>query len=158
MIGLRVADRVGGHVGEDEVGRAAERLPEPVGRRIVHEVHLQDRRALDRVGGQQVDADHDRLRQPLAHDLRPAARRDAEIDDPLRALEEAEALVELDQFVGGARAIALGLGALDIGIVELALEPAGRADLAALGGLDPGPEAAARAVGLRLTSCGRRGP
>ena len=83
MVGLRMADRVGGHVGEDEVGRPAERLPEPVRRGIVHEVHLQDGRAVDRVGRQQVDADDRRLRRLLAHHLGPAAGRDAEVDDAL---------------------------------------------------------------------------
>ena len=129
MIGLRVADGVRRHVGQDEIGRAAERLAQPVRRGVVHEIHLQDgrRRRSDRSAA-------GRCRRSLAcgrrwrTTWRPAARRDAEVDHALGALEEAEALVELDQFVGGARAIALGLGALHIGIVELALEPAGRAD------------------------------
>ena len=72
-----------------------------------------------------------RAGRAAAHDLAPAARRDAEVDDRLDALEQAEALVELEQFVGGAAAIALGLGAADIGIVELPLEPAVGDDRAA---------------------------
>ena len=55
MIGLRVADRVGGHVGQDQIGGAAERLLEARRRFVVHEVHLQygrrprsDRWAADR--------------------------------------------------------------------------------------------------------------
>ena len=71
---------------------------------------------------------------PAPHDLAPAARRDAEVDDRLDALQQSEALVELEQLVGRAAAVILGLGALDIGVVELPLEPAGRGDLAALGG------------------------
>ena len=69
-----------------------------------------------------------RLGRLQPHHLGPAAGRDAEVDHLSDALEEAEPLVELDQLVGGARAIALGLGAPDIGIVQLPLEPAGRAD------------------------------
>src|SRR5690606_32975677 len=96
------------------------------------------------IGRQQIDADDVRLRQALAHHLGPAARRDAEIDDLARALEEAEPLVQLDQLVGGTAAIALRLGALHIGIVELPFEPARRADPPAPGRADPRPGAAAR--------------
>src|SRR3546814_12205863 len=88
MIGLRMADGVGGHVGEDEVGRAAERFLEPIGRLFVHEVHLEDRDTVEWIGGEKVDADHARLRKPLPHDLAPAPRRDAEVDDALRALQK----------------------------------------------------------------------
>ena len=89
-----------------------------------------------------------------AHDLAPAARRDAEVDDRLHALQQAEPLVELEQFVGGAAAVILGLGALDVGVVELPLEPARRARLAALAvaALDPPPSgrgAAQRRRGAR---------
>ena len=42
----------------------------------------------------------------------------------LGALQQAELLVEFDQLVGRAAAIAVGLGALDVGIVELARQPA----------------------------------
>ena len=137
MIGLLVADGVGGHVRQNEVGRTAERLPEPVGRAFVHEVHLQDGDAIDRVGRQEVDADYRRLRRLAANHLAPAARRNAKVDDRLHALEQPEALVELEQLVRGAAAIILGPGALDVGVVELAFEPARRRNFAALGGLEP---------------------
>ncbi len=61
----------------------------------------------------------------LRRDLRPATGRRAEIDDARAALQEMEALVELDQLEGRARAIAEALGLGDIGIVELAREPGG---------------------------------
>ena len=60
----------------------------------------------------------------LRRDLAPAAGRGAEIDDARARLQQMVLVVDLDQLVGGARAIALALGARDIGIVELALEPA----------------------------------
>ena len=42
-------------------------------------------------------------------DLRPAARRGAEIDDLLAAFQDVIARVDLDELVGGARTIALAL-------------------------------------------------
>jgi hypothetical protein len=41
------------------------------------------------------------------------------------ALSRPNFLVEFDQLEGGAAAIAFGLGLLDIGIVDLARQPAG---------------------------------
>ena len=72
--------------------------------------------------------------QDLAADVR---QRDAEVDHARDALEQSELLVELDQLVGGAAAIAFGLGLLHIGIVELALQPAGRTGGAFLRRADP---------------------
>src|SRR3546814_13691869 len=50
----------------------------------------------------------------------------SDLDHAPDALEHPETLVELEQFVSRAAAIAVGLGAPDIGIVELAFEPARR--------------------------------
>ncbi len=63
-IGLRVADRIGGHVRQDQIGRAAQRLDQPFGRGVVHEIHLQDgrRRRSDRPA-----ADRCRPPRPWAH-------------------------------------------------------------------------------------------
>ena len=80
-----MADGVGRHVGQDEIGCAAERIDEQGGRGIGHEVHLHDGHALDRVDRQQVDPDHRGVRQAALDDLAPAARRDAEIDDAASA-------------------------------------------------------------------------
>src|SRR5208283_4865475 len=55
-----------------------------------------------------------------------AAGRRAEIDDSLPRFEQAAALVHLHQLIGRARAIAFALGAQDVGVVELPLEPQGR--------------------------------
>jgi hypothetical protein len=126
MISLLVADRVRRHVREHEVGGSAERFPEPLRRILVHEIHLEDFDALDRVGRKQIDSDDLRLRSLAPDDLAPSAGRDSEIDRRLDALEQAEPLVELEQFIGGAAAVILRLRAPDIRVVELPFEPAGR--------------------------------
>ena len=137
MVGLLVADRVGRHVREHQIGWPAQGFPQPLGRRIVHEIHLQDRDPVDRVGRKQVDADDARLRRLAPHDLAPAARCNAKIDDGLHTPQQPEALIELDQLVGRSAAIILRLGALDIGVVELPLQPPSRRYFAPLGGPDP---------------------
>ena len=143
MVGLRVADGVRRHVRQHQVGGPAERFAQLLRRGLVHEIHLQDLDALDRLGRQQVDAGDPRLRGAAAHHLAPSARSDAEVDHRLDALEQPEALVELEQLIGGAAAVILRLGAAHIGIVQLPLEPAGRRGGAPPGGLDPLPRAAA---------------
>ena len=80
MVGLRMADGVGRHVRQHEVGLGAERVAQRVGGGVVHEVHLEDLDPVDRFGLEQVDAGDPRARRAAAHDLAPAARRDAEVD------------------------------------------------------------------------------
>src|SRR3546814_17717507 len=100
-----MADGVRRHVRQDEVGRAAERRDQGVRRRVVHEIHLEDRDPFDRLAGEQVDAGDAGARVRLAYDLRPAAGRDAQVDHGERLVEEAEFLVEPDQLGGGAGTI-----------------------------------------------------
>ena len=154
-VGLRMADGVGGHVRQHQIGRAAELGDQPFGGGVVHEVHLEDRRAVDRIDRQQVDPHHRGLGQAAADDLGPASRRDAQIEDTLRALEEVELLVELDQLVGRAAAVAFGPGLLDVRIVELPLEPAHRRRGAPAAGLDPPVGVLARAGHQVLPRRGR---
>ena len=52
-----------------------------------------------------------------------AAYKLLEIDDKYRVLKPGMTVVDLDQLVGRARAIAIPLGLRDIGIVELAFQP-----------------------------------
>ena len=104
MIGLLMTDRVGRHVGKHEIRFAPERSLQLIGRRLVHEIHLQDFHAVDGVGRQKVDADDLALRHLAADDLAPAARRDAEVDDRLGALQQSELFIQLKQFVGSAAA------------------------------------------------------
>ena len=82
----------------------------------VEEVHHLEIDAGDRRHVQEVDRHHPALaRRPRRtrsrRHLAPAAGRGAEIDDALAALEEAVLVVDLDQLEGGARAVALALGA-----------------------------------------------
>src|SRR6516165_1857203 len=69
-------------------------------------------------------------------DLGPAARRAAEIDDTLAKPQQAKALVELDQLEGGARSVAEPPRFGDIGVVELARQPARRRRFAPAGAAD----------------------
>src|SRR5512143_3425609 len=46
------------------------------------------------VGRQHVDADNPGARGPFAHHLAPTAGSDAEVDHPLRALQQAEPLIQ----------------------------------------------------------------
>ena len=76
---------------------------------------------------QEIDRDHlalavDRA-DALGRDLAPAAGGGAEIDHGDAMLEEVILVVDLDQLVGRARAIAVPLGLRHIGIVELPLQP-----------------------------------
>jgi hypothetical protein len=61
MIGLRMSDRVGGHVGQDEVRRPAERLAQPIRSALVHEVELEDGDALRADQWEEIDARRRRL-------------------------------------------------------------------------------------------------
>src|SRR3546814_3194247 len=97
------SDLVRRHVRNDEVGRAAERLDQRNGCGVVQEIHLEDLDSLDRLAGKQVDPGDARARIRFADNLRPAARRDAQVDDRARLLEQAEFFVDLDQLVRGAR-------------------------------------------------------
>ena len=68
---------------------------------------------------------HPRSRSLRAAHLRPDHRgARTQIDDALAGFEEPELVVELQQLEGRARAPAFAPGAQDIGIVELALQPA----------------------------------
>ena len=92
--------------------------------------------------------------------LAPAARRGAKIDDALAPFQHLVLVVDLDELVSRARPVAFAARLGDIGIVELALEPAGRGDRALAGHLDPRLERpsafAARAARRHQRSRGRR--
>ena len=67
--------------------------------------------------------------------LAPPARCGAKIDDTRAGYQKMESVIQFHDLVGRASAIPFGLGAFDIGIVELPLQPARRTELAAPGGL-----------------------
>ena len=159
VVGRRMARGGRRHVREHHVGLAAE----PVAHRrvgaLVEEVEL---RAARRPGSARPAAGRSpstrptglpRLRaervDPRHRHLGPAARRGAEVDHPRAGLQEAEPVVDLDELVGRAAAVALGPRPRHVGVVELALEPERRGELAALGGLDPHPQVAPAAPGAR---------
>ena len=80
MVGRGMAGRGRRHVAEHEIGRAAERLADLAGGGGVGEIALQHRRAGDRVGRVQVDADDGaapvRPARPRPASSRPAHSRD----------------------------------------------------------------------------------
>ena len=91
------------------------------------EVHLPELDPVDRLHLEKVDRDHPapalaRL-HPRRRDLAPAAGRGAEVDDPLAGPEQLMLVVDLDQLIGRARAVAFAARLGDIGVVELAFEP-----------------------------------
>jgi hypothetical protein len=88
----------------------------------------------DRFDRQQVDPDQPH-RPAMHRHLQPSAGRTAQVDDARAALDQFEAIVDLGQLVGGARTHALGLGALDIGVRQLPLQPALAGGRALVGGL-----------------------
>ena len=136
MIGLLVADGVRRHVRQDEVGRAAERLASarPGAASSMKSICRMVTPSIGSVGSRSMPttaACGTRRRTTWLQPPGAMPRSTTRLD----ALQQPEALVELEQFVGGAAAVILRLGALDVGIVELPLEPARRRDFAALRGL-----------------------
>ena len=127
MIRRLVARRVGGHVGHDAIGPAAEHRLDELGRVLVVEILDRERDPRDRLHVEQIDADDLALSlgdlHPLGRDLRPAAGRGAKIDDAHSRLQKMIALVHLQQLIGRAGAISVALGARDIRVVELSLQP-----------------------------------
>ena len=121
MVGLLMPDGVRRHVGNDEVRCLSQCLQQEVRRGIVGEVHLENGCALNGFHRQKVDADHRRLGHLIAHHLRPATGRNAQIDHGLRPTQEAEFFIQLNQFISRTAAVTLRLGAFDIGVVELPL-------------------------------------
>ena len=130
MIDLRMAAGLGRHVRQHQIGRPAQRLFQKVRGGIVQEVELDQRRMLDRLHRQQVDAHNPataraaRLR-PVHGDLGPAARGGAQIHDPLPRFQQPVFLVQLQDLEGRARSVSLALCRHDIGVVQLPLQPAG---------------------------------
>src|SRR5262249_48294961 len=104
------------------------RPPRKRARSLAGASRCQNPDAGQRLHGQEVDPHH----LPLAFDrayalgrhLGPATGCRAKIDHPRTWLQHVVPVVDLNQFVGGARAIALPLGRGHVGVIELALEPA----------------------------------
>jgi len=102
---------------ESTMSGSPPRLRQPARRIRIEEVHFQHRGAGHSVHRQIVDADQMRRLQrrfrARGRHLAPAAGRRTEIDHAHARLQQMVFVVDLDQLVGGARAIALRLRALE---------------------------------------------
>ena len=128
MIGLAVAGGVRCHVGEHDVGFAAEDFLQSRRRRLVEKIEMQEFNAGKRLHIENIEGDYPaRGADALCRDLAPAAGRSAQIDHASPGLEHFILVVDLGELIGGARAKAFALGACHIRIAKLAFEPgAGR--------------------------------
>ena len=125
---------VGGHVRQHNIGAAADHRKQ-FGRRIVAlKIKLREADARYLRHLQKIDGDHPALAvgraHPFGRDLAPAARSGAEIDHGDAGFEKMVLVVDLDQLERRARAQSLALGLRHIGIIELALQPELRGQLA----------------------------
>ena len=93
-------------------------------------IGAQDRSARNRCGLREIDPDDGAApgasSDALDGDLRPAARRTAELDHPAARQQQPETVVQFDQFEGRARAVAEPPCLRDIGVVQLTRQPLGR--------------------------------
>ena len=110
MIRLAMADGVGRHVRQDEVGRPAEHRLERLGRLVRHEIHLDEIDAGDGIDRKEIDGDDATLAGrrggALGGELRPSARSGAEIQNAQALLQEMGLVVDLEELVDRSRSIA----------------------------------------------------
>lgn len=129
MVGRGMAGRRRRHVAQNNIGEAPERLSDRRRDGRVVNIGAQNCGAGDRRGLGDVEP-HDEAApgagaNALDGDLRPAARRTAEIDDAPAGQQQAETGIELDQLESGARAVAEPARFGDIGVVQLTRQPFG---------------------------------
>ena len=153
LVGGAVAGGGRRHVAQNHVRGPAQRGAERCRRALGEEVLGEHPGALERRHLGRVDRQHSPAAglsglDPLDRHLAPAPRGGAQVDAARARAKEKEALVALDELDGGARAVALGARLGDVGVLELAPEPARRRELAALGGLQPRASAAAARAAL----------
>jgi B12-binding domain/radical SAM domain protein len=131
LVGGVDARDVGRDVRDDQVELGAvEPFEDLLDHDVFGEVALDEIDVGDPIHRQDVGREHAALRTDAAgRDLRPAARRGAEVHDPHAGFEQAIPLVQLDQLVGGARTIAVLLRLFDVRVVDVSLQP----EAAALG-------------------------
>lgn len=120
VVPARVSRGGRGHVAEKHIGAPAEEFGELGGRGL--KGVGDDGAGVGREGGGGALKVHarDDARGPdaLRRDLRPRARRAAEVEHAVALAEDLVAIVDLDEFVGGARGVAVGLGPLEELVVE----------------------------------------
>ena len=151
MVGLFVARTGRRHVRHHHIGPTAQPFLDLRIRVILHKVQRIGLGPRDRFDLAQVDAQNgaDGLALFLAQgvdafdrDLTPAPRRTAKVHHPRTRHEEAELVVQFEDLIGRATAIAVRLGAAHIGVVQLPFQPQGRAELATACGFDLDPQIA----------------
>ena len=135
MVGRRMPGRVRGHVGQHEVGFAAEGQRQPLRHIRIVEIAQDQRRAGDRIDRQQINAHH-RARATPDRDLSPAARRCTEIKNPGVAVEKLEPVIQFQQLERRPRPPTLLLRRGDVGVVQLPPQPFGGRRTALLGGFN----------------------
>ncbi|MNC50024.1 hypothetical protein D3C75_992420 [compost metagenome] len=125
LVGRAYATHIGGHVGNHKVDRMlADRLEDLREHHIVGEVALDEGDIGDAVHRQDVRGDQAPLvADHPTGDLRPAARRRAEVDHGHARPQDAVLLLDFQQFVAGARTVAVLLRHLHVGIVEMLFQP-----------------------------------
>ena len=124
------------HVAQQHVGGPAEGAFEKFMRIRGADIVAQDLGPRHRLHRGHIHRDHPAAfgrsgTHPFDRHLGPAAWRGAKIDDALAGAQNPAPVIDLDQFEGGARAVAPPLGLGHVGVGELAGEPAGRGGFAA---------------------------
>ena len=128
MVRLPVACGRRGQVRQHHVGYSTASLFQLFGSALVEEIHLQETHARNQVHFQEIDRGDTRILvgrpRHRGGDLGPASRRRSEIDDPFRAFQDGVFPVDLEQLECGPGTIAFQFGALDVGVIDVALQPA----------------------------------
>ena len=124
MVGRPMAGGVRRHIGEDDVGIAAEHFFETIRRGVVEKVEFEEFDPGHRLEFENIERDHPPLgADALERNLAPAAGRRAEIDHAGAFLEQMIFVVDFGELIGRARTKTVALGTRHIGIAELAFEP-----------------------------------
>src|SRR6476661_8019766 len=148
------------HVGEDHIGTASlEVRAERSSRSLPAHIQRQHLDAGKRLDGGEIDGEHLPLSLDRAHtlrrDLAPASGGSAQIHHNDARLQEVVLVVYLDELERRARSVAPALPLLDVRIVELSGEPAGRGNLSPLGRAHLDGELAAAAAAVSAPAFGR---
>src|SRR6185437_4458330 len=125
------------HVGKHHVGWTVKRRLEPLRRAGIEKIELHEFAAGYGFYRQEVDGDYAPRRAGASRSyLAPASGRGTEVDHACAFLQEVGLVIDLDELEGGARTKSFALGARDVRIVELALQPELGREFAALTALD----------------------
>lgn len=113
LIRRRHARQIGGHVREHDIGPPSVQAAREFGKRpVIGKIALQEIHPGDGFDRQQIEREHpSAAAAALYRDLAPRTGRGAEIHHHRAGAQQMVAVVDLHEFVGGAGAIALGVGA-----------------------------------------------